>query len=111
MAAKAREASVELAGDAPAVIDIRSLADFSELHVPGASCVPAGRIFEIRMREVPRDRQIVLIDKDGSRLVETRQALIDNGYDLDDILVVSGGFDAWVAAGYPTEAALLRLGC
>ncbi len=109
-AAKGKGASTGLSGDI-SVIDVRSLAIFSELHVPGAKCVPAGRVFEIRMREVPRDETVILIDEDGSRLVETWQALVDNDYDPEKILVVEGGFDAWIEADYPAEETPIRLGC
>ena len=108
--AAAREGTVVL-DDELAVIDIRSLAIFSDLHVPGAKCVPAGRVFEIRLREVPNDKTVILIDEDGSRLVETWQTLLDHDYDPEKILVVEGGTDAWFAAEYPTEVTPIRLGC
>lgn len=111
----AKEAVAKETNPAPpeglAVIDIRSLATYSKLHVPGAVCVPAGRVFEIRLREVPRDKTVVLIDTDGSRLVETWETLLANDYDPDNILVVAGGTDAWFAAAYPTVVSPLRLGC
>lgn len=109
-AAAAREGTVVL-DDELAVIDILSLAIFSDLHVPGAKSVPAGRVFEIRLREVPKDKTVILIDKDGSRLVETWQTLLDHDYDPEKILVVEGGTDAWFAAEYPTEVTPIRLGC
>lgn len=109
-AAAAREGTVVL-DDELAVIDIRSLAIFSDLHAPGAKWVPAGRVFEIRLREVPKDKTVILIDKDGSRLVETWQTLLDHDYNPEKILVVEGGTDAWFAAEYPTEVTPIRLGC
>lgn len=97
--------------DAVAIIDIRSLAVFSEKHIPGAKCVPAGKVFSIRMREVPRDQTVVLIDADGSRVAEAWQMLMDNDYDPTRVLVVLDGMDAWFAADYPTLATPIRLGC
>lgn len=94
-----------------ALIDIRSLADFSTLHIPGASCLPAGRVFEIRVREVPDDQNVVLVGQDGSRLAETWQTLMDNGYDPERVWVVEDGMDAWFEAGYPTIETPMRSTC
>ena len=101
----------EAEDDSIAIIDIRSLAIFSEMHIPGATCVPAGKVFSIRMREVPRDQTVVLIDADGSRVAEAWQMLVDKDYDPSKILVVSDGMDAWFAADYPALATPIRLGC
>lgn len=97
--------------DGFALIDIRSLADFSTLHIPGASCLPAGRVFEIRVREVPDDQNVVLVGQDGSRLAETWQTLMDNGYDPECVWVVEDGMDAWFEAGYPTIETPMRSTC
>ena len=111
----AKEAAAKEANPAPpenlAIVDIRNLATYSKLHVQGAICVPAGKVFEIRLREVPRDKTVILIDKDGSRLVETWETLIANDYDPEKILVVEGGTDAWFAAEYPTVVSPLRQDC
>ncbi len=93
------------------IIDVRSLTKYDAGHVPGSLCVPAGRIFEIRMREVPRDKDVVLIDADGSRVAETWQTLVDNGYDPERIKVVSDGMDAWFAADLPIEISTARMWC
>lgn len=93
------------------IIDIRSMAKFSELNIPESKCLPAGRVFEIRMREVPRDKDVILIDADGSRLGEAYQMLMDNDYDPELIRVVEGGFGEWVEKDYPAAPTPMRMGC
>lgn len=93
------------------IIDVRSIAKYDAGHIPGAFCVPAGRIFEIRMREAPRDKDVVLIDTDGLRVAEAWQTLVDNDYDPERIKVISDGYEAWVDAGLPTEVSTARMWC
>lgn len=93
------------------IIDVRSLAKYDAGHIPGSFCVSAGRILEIRMREIPRDKDVVLIDIDGSRVAEVWQTLVDNDYDPDRIKVVQDGMNAWVAADLPTEKSTARMYC
>ena len=87
------------------IIDVRSIAKYDAGHVP------AGRIFEIRMREVPRDKDVVLIDADGSRVAEAWQTLVDSDYDPERIKAVSDGYEAWVDTGLPTEVSTARMWC
>ena len=93
------------------IIDVRSIAKYDAGHIPGAFCVPAGRVFEIRMREAPRDKDVVLIDADGLRVAEAWQTLVDNDYDPERIKVISDGYEAWVDAGLPTEVSTARMWC
>lgn len=95
------------AGDVEArkvyVIDIRSHRDYQNQLIEGSRNIPAGRQIEIRMSEIPQDKEVVLIAlKNSNRLAETYFTLMANGYDPDLVRVLDGGVKAWVDAGYPT---------
>lgn len=85
------------------ILDIRSHRDFQNQMIAGSRNIPAGRQMDIRMGEVPKDKQVVLVAlKNSNRLAETWYTLTENGYDPSLVKVLDGGLSAWVAAGYPT---------
>ena len=85
------------------VIDIRSHRDFQNQLIEGSRNIPAGRQIEIRMSEIPQDKEVILVAlKNSNRLAETWFMLIANGYDEELVKVLDGGVKAWADAGYPT---------
>ena len=85
------------------VIDIRSHRDFQNQLIEGSRNIPAGRQIEIRMSEIPQDKEVILVAlKNSNRLAETWFTLIANGYDEELVKVLDGGVKAWADAGYPT---------
>ena len=85
------------------IVDIRSHRDYQKAQIEGSRNIPAGRQIEIRIDEIPRDKTVILIAyKNSDRLAETWYTLVDHGYDPDLLMVVNGGVNAWVQAGYPT---------
>lgn len=85
------------------VIDIRSHRDFQNQLIEGSRNIPAGRQIEIRMSEIPQDKEVILVAlKNSNRLAETWFTLIANGYDEALVKVLDGGVKAWADAGYPT---------
>lgn len=85
------------------VIDIRSHRDFQNQLIEGSRNIPAGRQIEIRMSEIPQDKEVVLVAlKNSNRLAETWFTLIANDYDEELVKVLDGGVKAWADAGYPT---------
>lgn len=85
------------------VIDIRSHRDYQNELIEGSRNIPAGRQFDIRMDEIPQDKQVVLVAlKNSNRLAECWFTLIANGYDDGLVKVLDGGVKAWAEAGYPT---------
>jgi rhodanese-related sulfurtransferase len=108
MAAKARiqEVSVaeaELAIQAADVlIDVREADEFAAGHLPGAIHASRGML-EFKLSNSPqlsaRDLKIVLYCKTSGRAALAACALHDMGY--LQVQSISGGFDAWAAAGKP----------
>lgn len=93
------------------VVDIRSHRDYTSQMIDGSINVPAGRQIDIRMNEIPRDQQVVLVSLyQSDRLAETWYTLVDNGYDPALVKVLDGGIRAWTGAGYPTTGDRF-LGC
>ena len=85
------------------VIDIRSHRDFQNQLIEGSRNIPAGRQIEIRMSEIPQDKEVILVAlKNSNRLAETWFTLIANGYYEELVKVLDGGVKAWADAGYPT---------
>lgn len=85
------------------IIDIRSHRDYQNQLIEGSRNIPAGRQIEIRMSEIPQDKEVVLVAlKNSNRLAETYFTLMANGYDPDLVKVLDGGVKGWADAGYPT---------
>lgn len=100
-----------LEGDsAPFVLDVRSSGQYTNAFIEGSKNIPAGRQLDIRLDEIPHDRDIVIISKEQERLGEVWQTLLDAGFDQSRIKAVSDGMDGWIAAGYPTDSRE-SLGC
>lgn len=107
-AAKARVKEVSVADaeaamrDAQVVVDVREADEFAAGHVPGAVHISRGML-EFRFSGMPalqsRDIAIVLYCKTSGRAALAGAALQDMGY--LNITNISGGFDAWAAAGKP----------
>ena len=89
------------AGAAPVIIDVRSaLARSLEPRwIPGALHVPLQEVAE-RMKELPRDREIILYCTCPSEASAARVARILMNHGFKRVRPLHGGLDAWVAAGY-----------
>ena len=107
-AAKARVKEVAVADadaairDAQIVVDVREADEFAAGHVPGAVHISRGML-EFRFSGMPalqsRDIAIVLYCKTSGRAALAGVALQEMGY--LNVQNLSGGFDAWAAAGKP----------
>jgi hydroxyacylglutathione hydrolase len=85
------------------VIDVRSSLEYRHGHIPGAMHVPAGKLLGALDR-VPRDRPLMVHCAGGGRSAAAASALMSRGY--ENVEDVTGGFDAWEAAGNPVETGL-----
>jgi rhodanese-related sulfurtransferase len=87
------------------LLDVRSAADAAKGFIKGAVTLPAADVETSLAMFPPKDKRapIMIYDqKGGDDSVKAAKALIAAGYAPVDI--VTGGFDAWKAAGYPVEA-------
>lgn len=88
----------------PLLIDVREPQEFEAGHVPGARNIPRGMLeFVMSQDESLTDRQrpIVLYCKTSGRAALSAESLQKLGF--AHIRSIAGGFDAWLAAGLPTE--------
>jgi membrane protein DedA with SNARE-associated domain/rhodanese-related sulfurtransferase len=89
------------AGAAPLIIDVRSItARELEPHwIPGALHVPLEDVAH-RIKELPRDRDVILYCTCPSEASAARVAKILMNHGFKRVRPLLGGLDAWVAAGY-----------
>lgn len=82
-------------------VDVREPAEFAEAHIPGTQNVPLTE-FATRLGEFGRDQRIFLSCQSGRRSAMVAETLCHLGF--RDVVNVSGGFQAWSAAGLSTES-------
>jgi hydroxyacylglutathione hydrolase len=82
------------------VLDVRNDSEFAAGHVPGAVHIPLGHLQE-RLKEVPRDKPIVVHCQAGGRSAIASSVLAKAGVtDFEDL---RGGWTEWVAGGNKVE--------
>jgi membrane protein DedA with SNARE-associated domain/rhodanese-related sulfurtransferase len=89
------------AGASPIIIDVRSATarTLEPRWIPGALHVPLQDVAH-RMKELPRDRDIILYCTCPSEASAARVAKILMNHGFQRVRPLYGGLDAWVAAGY-----------
>lgn len=90
------------AGEAPVILDVRSRAEFTGGHVPGARHIPFWRISRrIDELAIPVDAELVVYCGHGPRAVMAARALRRRGYTR--ITYLDGHFSKWRTAGLREE--------
>lgn len=94
--------ALQLKGEA-VLVDVRGSVPWELGHVDGAVWLPLGLVNQ-RAGELPQDKLIVAYCtcKTEETSLEAAAALKKLGF--DNVAVLTGGYPAWVAAGYPTVA-------
>jgi rhodanese-related sulfurtransferase len=87
------------AGQPVELIDVRTPAEFQEVHVPFARNVPLERFDPQSVRVQRGGGTLYVICRSGSRGKQACERLVAAG--LDDVVNVEGGTLAWDAAGLP----------
>ena len=82
------------------VVDVRGAGEWNEARLPGVPNVPYGLIAE-RAGELPRDGTLVVQCETGSRSAIAASVLASLGF--RNVMNLTGGLDAWRAAGLPVE--------
>ena len=72
------------------LLDVRTVDELQELHIPGAANVPLDQLFD-RLGAVPKDRPVVVYCAVGSRSSVAAALLAKAGYDVLDL----GGMGNW----------------
>jgi membrane protein DedA with SNARE-associated domain/rhodanese-related sulfurtransferase len=94
------------AGAAPVIIDVRSTTarQLEPRWIPGAVHVPLQDVAH-HLKELPRDRDIILYCTCPSEASAARVAKILMNHGFKHVRPLHGGLDAWVAAGYAVVTA------
>jgi membrane protein DedA with SNARE-associated domain/rhodanese-related sulfurtransferase len=92
------------AGAAPAIVDVRSetARELEPRWIPGALHVPLGDVAH-RLKELPRDREIILYCTCPSEASAARVAKLLMNHGFKRVRPLHGGLDAWIAAGHPVS--------
>ena len=97
-----QEAAELQGGEAGAlIIDVREPNEYAQIRAKGAVLLPLGRL-NGRVKDLPRDREILLMCRTGSRSANATQFLAANGF--ENVTNVNGGIMAWYQAGLPTTS-------
>lgn len=104
------ELTATLAGlPAYALLDVRERGEYALGHIPNACPVPRGLLEVLLPTLIPwHDVPVVLYCDDGHRTALAAQTLAELGY--TDVRVLTGGIDAWRAAGNEPEEGVNVLG-
>lgn len=87
----------ELVEQGTMMIDVRELSEWNHGHAPGATHLPMSRIQE-NLHRVPKDSDILVCCRSGSRSSAVVSFLLNNGYNAINL---KGGMAAWHARGLP----------
>ena len=85
----------------PFLLDVRQPDEFRAGHIPGAKLIPLGEL-RARMRELPKNQQILVVCRSGNRSMSATRQLVSAGFDAVN---VAGGIIAWSNAGLPVSKA------
>ena len=83
------------------ILDVRTLEEFKEKHIPGAICVPNETIGTADIPALPNKDQLILVYcRSGNRSKQASQKLADMGYSN---VYEFGGINEWTGETYPHE--------
>jgi membrane protein DedA with SNARE-associated domain/rhodanese-related sulfurtransferase len=92
-------------GETPLIVDVRSpvARTLEPRHIPGALHLPLHG-FEEHIRELPRDREIILYCScpNEASAAQVAKLLMNSGFLR--VRPLLGGLEAWIAAGHPVES-------
>ena len=89
------EEARNLVADGASLLDVRETNEWNAGHAPAAVHVPLGRVKEAP-RRLPKGRKVVVVCRSGNRSRQATASLRALGYDAVNL---SGGMNAWTAAG------------
>jgi len=82
------------------LVDVREAEELEEAAIPGATWIPLSELNE-RWREIPADRDVVVMCGSGRRSQAVAEALANAGFQR--VSNLGGGIIAWANAGLPVQ--------
>jgi rhodanese-related sulfurtransferase len=86
-------------GKQPLILDVRQPEEYRKGHIAGAKLIPLGDLPR-KMGSLPKNREIVCVCASGSRSSSATRALVDAGYNAQNM---KGGMLTWHRAGLPVK--------
>ena len=86
-------------GNRPFLLDVREKQELREGYISGAKLIPL-RQLSGRIKELPKDREIVCVCRSGNRSRSAARQLIAAGYSASNM---KGGMLAWGWSKLPTK--------
>lgn len=86
------------------LVDVREKDEVEQLafDVPNIVNIPLSD-FENRYKELPFDKEIIMVCKSGSRSLRAAGFLINHGYNQSKVVNMKHGIIRWVQKGFPTK--------
>jgi rhodanese-related sulfurtransferase len=82
------------------VLDVRTQPEWDQFHIAGSILIPLEQL-QNSLNELPKNRNIVVVCLTGVRSKSGAAILKQSGF--THVNYVSGGLQAWIAAGYPVQ--------
>lgn len=96
----AADAKQRLEGVAPLyILDVRQPEEFRNGHIAGATSIPLGEL-SARLKELPKDQEILCVCASGSRSSAATQLLTNEGYKAINL---RGGMTGWQFSGFAVK--------
>jgi rhodanese-related sulfurtransferase len=84
------------------LLDVREDEEWVAGHAPGAVHIAMSEL-AVRAAEIPKDRQVYVIGRSGSRSAQVTAALLGGGWNAVNVV---DGMRGWAAAGRPLHSEL-----
>lgn len=82
------------------ILDVREQSEWDSGHIPGALFIPMNDVPN-RLKEIPTDKTVIVQCRSGNRSSQVTDYLRNQG--MTNVHNMSGGINAWQAAGLPVE--------
>ena len=86
-------------GKRPILVDVRQPDEYQRGHINGAKLVPLGELGR-RMKELPKNREIVVVCATGNRSRSATKMLVREGYNAVNM---KGGMMSWARSGFKVK--------
>ncbi|MGA2241040.1 MAG: rhodanese-like domain-containing protein [Verrucomicrobiota bacterium] len=92
------------------LLDVRTPAEYAEVHVPQARNVPLDQLSPKALfdaGQLPKGQPVYLLCRSGGRATKAAEQFGREGFDQG--IVVEGGMQAWIEAGLPVTRGAARV--
>lgn len=88
--------------DGALLIDVREKDEVAELayDVPDIMNIPLSE-FEDRFSEIPKDKNVIMVCRSGSRSLRAAGFLVNHGY--EKVVNMQYGMNRWIERGFPVK--------